>query len=168
MKPFEQAHIPDSEIRASVEEAMRLWREGKPETRAVVPALDEESARAFITMTFNDIQKNETIWKNDRYQVNKRIMTPLDERYPSLIHLSIRRLDRNTIHDWRDLQEIKNLLVGPENEAAELYPAESRRVDTANQYHLWVLADPQKRFPFGFAERVVSDSIFGKSKQRPL
>src|ERR1044071_1624505 len=29
------------------------------------------------------------------------------------IHLSIRRLDREPIHDWRELQIIKNLLVGP-------------------------------------------------------
>jgi hypothetical protein len=37
------------------------------------------------------------------------------------------------VHDWRDLQRIKNQLVGPECEAVELYPAESRKVDTANQ-----------------------------------
>jgi len=30
------------------------------------------------------------------------------------------------------------MIVGEEHEAFEVYPAESRLVDTANQYHLWV------------------------------
>jgi hypothetical protein len=69
--------------------------------------------------------------------------------------LSIKRHDRRPIHDWRHLQRIKNALVGEQHEAVELYPAESRLVDTANQYHLWVLADPNKRFPMGWDQRLV-------------
>ena len=78
------------------------------------------------------------------------------------------------IHDWRDFQRIKNELIGEEYEGVELYPAESRRVDTANQYHIWVAKNIEFRFPFGFNERVVDD---GKGefaanqvggKQRPL
>jgi hypothetical protein len=168
MKPFEQAAIPDADIQQSASELLRLWRAGKAGT--AVPALDEQSARAYIQAGFADIKQNETVWVNDKYQVHKRVMEPLDgSKLPPLVHLSIRRLDRSPIRDWRDMQEIKNLLVGPENEAAELYPAESRRVDTANQFHLWVLADPALRFPFGFTDRMVSDDInFGKSRQRPL
>jgi hypothetical protein len=40
-------------------------------------------------------------------------------------------------HDWRDFQRIKNDLVGPEWEAVELYPAESRLMDPSNYYSLW-------------------------------
>src|SRR5262245_53475080 len=40
--------------------------------------------------------------------------------------LSIKRIDKNPIHDWRVLQAIKNALLGEECEAVELYPAESR------------------------------------------
>jgi hypothetical protein len=95
---------------------------------------------------------------------------------PNVIHLSIKRNDREVIHDWRDLQRIKNELIGPEYEAAELYPAEDRLVDCANQYHLYIMADAEMkplRFPFGFQERLVSDDtsktgIFAKSKQRPF
>jgi hypothetical protein len=29
-------------------------------------------------------------------------------------------------------------------------------VDTANQYHIFVIQDPRKVFPFGFFERMVS------------
>lgn len=85
-----------------------------------------------------------------------------------MLHLSIKRIDREPIHDWRELQAIKDQLVGPGNEGVELYPAHSRVIDTANQYHLFVLKDPKLRFPFGFAARVVNDDPLGRSKQRPL
>lgn len=84
----------------------------------------------------------------------------------ALIHLSIKRVDREAIHDWRVLQAIKNALVGEECEAIELYPAESRLIDTANQYHLWAFTDPEVRLPFGWQERSVVDKPIGKSKQR--
>lgn len=47
-----------------------------------------------------------------------------------------------------DAQRIKNELLGDEYEACELYPAESRLVDGANQFHLWAI---NGQFPFGFA-----------------
>jgi hypothetical protein len=90
--------------------------------------------------------------------------------WPKMWHLSLKRRDREPIdHDrWRILQQIKNTLVGEENEAVEMYPAESRLVDTANQYHLWVFADPNERWPFGFTERYVTSTESHGSKQRPL
>lgn len=90
---------------------------------------------------------------NSRYHVVVR-RSPIDLGWglSTLAHLSIKRLDQQTIHDWRDLQRIKDELIGPECEAVELYPAASRCVDTANQYHLWVVVDPEYRFPFGFNE----------------
>lgn len=65
--------------------------------------------------------------------------------------LSIHDARRTTRHDWREFQRIKSELIGPEREAAELYPAESRVVDTANEFHLWVLPAGD-RWPFGFDE----------------
>lgn len=54
------------------------------------------------------------------------------------------------------------------NEGVELYPAESRKADSANQYHLWVLSEPIQ-FPFGFQSRFVVDHIEGSAAvQRPL
>lgn len=89
---------------------------------------------------------------NSRYQV---MIRPMDE----VIYLSIKRLDQKPIRSWRDLQRIKNELVGPECEGLELYPAESRLLDSANQYHLFVLRDPLKRLPFGHnSARMVSES----------
>jgi hypothetical protein len=88
------------------------------------------------------------IYENNLYQVQVAYEAPY-------IHLSIRRRDGSVAKNWRHFQRIKNELVGPEYEAVELFPAESRLVDTANEYHLWVHANSQYRFPLGFAERFV-------------
>jgi hypothetical protein len=91
------------------------------------------------------------------------------EGWPPMLHLSIKRIDREPIHDWRDMQEIKNMLVGPDHEALELYPAESRAVDTSNQYHLWVAASPDLRFPFGWLDGVkLPHDAASAAKQRPF
>lgn len=96
---------------------------------------------------------NDEVWISEVYQAQRRLIeTPLG----LMVHLSIKRRDRGPIRDWRDMQAIKNALVGPECEGVELYPAESRLVDTANQYHIWALATPGTRFPFGFSSRLVS------------
>ena len=98
------------------------------------------------------------VWLNDHYQVWVDIIPPEADRGDQpMVHLSIKRLDREPLHDWRDLQRIKNELLGTTTEAAELYPAEERLVDGANQYHLWGLP-PGRRFPFGFQERATTDS----------
>ena len=88
----------------------------------------------------------------------------------TMAKLSIRRNDREAVHDWRDLQRIKNELVGAECEGFELYPAESRLVDTANQYWLWVFLDQSFRLGVGFNERLVADSggTSTKARQRPF
>ena len=84
------------------------------------------------------------------------------------VHISVKTLKKQPLHDWRDLQQIKNDLIGPEHEAVELYPAESRLIDTANQYHLWASTDPNYRFPVGWSEgRHVTSASAGGSKQRP-
>jgi len=80
------------------------------------------------------------------------------------VHLTIRAVDGSARHDWRDFQRIKNELVGEEAEGVELYPSESRVVDTANHYHLWVFRE--HRFPFGMEARELSDGADGVS-QRP-
>lgn len=96
------------------------------------------------------------IYRNDKYQV--WIRKEVVEEFPcNMIWLSIKRIDKEVIHDWRELQEIKNMLVGKENEGIELYPAESRVTDLANQFHIYVLEDPKLRFPFGFIVGLVSD-----------
>lgn len=86
--------------------------------------------------------------------------------------LSIKRLDRRPIMDWRDLQWIKNELLGPEEEMVQIFPAESRLVDTSNQY--WFFHYPGRRWPFGFPDRLVTEGLSvtmdgsRPSQQRPF
>jgi hypothetical protein len=107
--------------------------------------------------------------RRDEYFVNSRYQVAIrrteQEDGPMLVHLSIRRLDRKPVgrERFRDFQRIKTELVGPDCEGVELYPAESRLVDMANQYHLWCVADPAFRFPFGFGSRMLLGPIEGAS-----
>jgi hypothetical protein len=112
-------------------------------------------------------------WINDIYQVAVH-------RYPAdafpvglpMVQLNIRRRDgRPILRDWRHFQRIKNELVGPECEGLEVYPAESRLVDTSNKYHIWCFPDPEMRTPFGWTERDVADDQGDKQpgfRQRKL
>lgn len=105
--------------------------------------------------------KRDEVWVNDTYQVNIDRLT-----YPEFIHVSIKRLDKGPAKDWRDFQQIKNELVGPEFEAVELYPAESRLIDTVNQFHLWVLKGERPIEVGWFAGREVEDEAKGNAVQR--
>lgn len=121
--------------------------------------LTRETAAAAI-----DAASTDTLALSTEYQVAMRqAETGFDH---DVLHLSIKRIDREPIRDWRVLQQIKNAIVGEECEAFELYPAESRLVDTANQYHLWVFTDPNVRVPVGFVHRLVDTMPVGKSQQR--
>jgi len=112
------------------------------------------------------------IWMNNLYTVFVNRHQEIGMLYPDgspvlMTWLSIKRNDRQAKPDWRDFQWIKNQLVGEENEGCELFPAESRLVDGANQFHLWVFEDPKYRFPFGFTEgRIVTEKKFFGETQR--
>jgi hypothetical protein len=118
-------------------------------------------SEADVRATFAHIAATESLWTNDTYQVSVRDLGNGGR------HLSIKRLDQEPVHDWRDLQRIKNELLGPDREAVELYPAEERKVDSANQYHLWGSNDPAFRFGFGFGTRFTTDGS-ASHHQRPL
>lgn len=101
--------------------------------------------------------RQELVFLNDTYQVN---INPIGNQLGAgdMVHLSIKRRDKAPIHDWRDLQRIKNELVGEECEGIELYPADSRLVDSANQYHLWCFTSPDVRVPLGWHTRFTLDA----------
>lgn len=124
------------------------------------------------------------VYINSRYQVmirriggkSERPLTfdahtgdrgPIPADAPRGWWLSIKTRDKAPVHDWRDFQRIKNELIGPEAEGVELYPAESRLVDTSNQYHLWVF-DPPFRFPFGYMDRFIVKESGNGAVQRPF
>jgi hypothetical protein len=147
--------------------------------------LDEMYARVAHGMTreeFIAVILDEYEWplfRNDLYQVQvrwdpdtmklRRVGRGVTQFMPDLIHLSIKFIDKAPVHDWRHLQEIKSRIVGPQFEGIELYPAEDRVVDTANQYHLWVFGDLKAVGMIGFAAGVrdYTDNV-GNARQRRL
>lgn len=100
-------------------------------------------------------------WANDKYVVHKRVHKSDVPDVLPMIHLSIRRQDREPARDWRDLQRIKNQLAGPEYEGVEIYPAESRIVDMANQYHIWC-------FPFSLGIGWQEGRLIGRQAQADM
>jgi hypothetical protein len=150
MKPFKRTELIPLTKQKREEQIKWLTQNGK--TR--------KESKELINEIFKD-----HIYINDQYQVNVREVD-LTDTTPPLTHLSIKRLDKEPIHDWRDLQQIKNLICGNEREAIELYPAESRVVDTVNQFHLWVFPEGMK-IPCGFPIGIKNyDNSFSGTKQR--
>ena len=103
------------------------------------------------------------VYQNDLYHVTVKdaheANMALNATAPPAWYLSIKRIDQEPICSWRDVQEIKNQIVGPDNDGFMLYPSERRVVDTANQYHLFVLKDVGQRIPYGFnAGRHIADT----------
>lgn len=100
------------------------------------------------------------VWSNDVYQVIVRprsIYDSVGALVGEVLWLSVKTHTRRPIRDWRHLQQIKNEVAGPEREACEIFPAESRLVDTSNEFHLFVLPFGE-RFPFGYQQRDIQTS----------
>ena len=167
MTKFKLAEIPDSEREKSVNDIVRKWECGNEAIRTLFMHVKQTSdaVRAEADAVTRRQYEGCTVWLNDTYQVLSKPMS--DDGI--WVQLSIKRRDRQVIHDWRHLQRIKNEIVGPECEGVEMYPAESRLVDTANQYWLHVCTDPSYRFPFGFNDgRIVNEESVAGSVQRPF
>jgi len=106
--------------------------------------------------------------KNNLYTVAVYVgeAVPKAPNTGAMVYLSIRRNERSRLpRDWRDLQRIKNEIVGPTHEGVEIFPTVERLNDEADQFHLWILATPAERkeegwfgiFPFGFVDPHVQD-----------
>ena len=127
--------------------------------QAMVLGISEAEAAATLEAEADKCE----YWVNHLYQVATM-------RVGGMIQLNIRRRDGGPLfRDWRHFQRIKNELVGPECEGVELYPAESRLVDTGNKFSIWCMPDPSFRFPFGWIERDVieTDAKSPGLRQRP-
>jgi len=112
---------------------------------------------------FEEVEKmldDDKVFVNDQYQVNVKFIDKQDMTMKGMLWLSIKRKDKNWMRDWRELQKIKNAIAGPEREGCEIFPAESRLVDTSNQFHIFVLPEGEK-FPFGYADRLICEGHKG-------
>lgn len=89
---------------------------------------------------------------NNLYQVQVAMCGPDN----AIMHICIRRRDGAAdLRDWRHFQQIKNEIAGPEREGFELYPAESRKVDTSNKWHIFVLPEGTRMQGIGWQQRDV-------------
>ena len=128
--------------------------------RQVLQKRRKELKEAGFNLSYAEVKKQQEydtgaeVWENDVYLVLKKDADKsnmlLNTKAPDAWYLSIKRIDQQPIWSWRDLQQIKNELVGEENEGFMLYPRESRVVDAANQYHLFVFKEKQTAMPYGF------------------
>ena len=142
----------------------------------VTPAWKAEALREMILEQGGDpdeilaYQDNIELWANDRYVACVERRRDDGPATGSVFSISIHRRDRKPIRDWRHMQSIKNDIAGDETEAIELYPAESRLMDTSNEFWLWCLP-PGERIGVGFPNRTVAtpeEAARVGAKQRPL
>lgn len=155
-----------------------MYQTRETPTKATLQLREQYIADGLVTREQLDamLRVDET-WANDRYRVAVKYLT--EDQLPGFdgvphgtrdgwVHLSIHSRNRRPVADWRHFQQIKNDIMGPDREAVELYPDEKRLVDTANEYHLWVLPSGSW-LPVGFTERMVSSAQpGGKGRQRPI
>lgn len=149
---------------------VELWRAAHPEAANQPPSTGH---RPLVKTSERqpgepDYGPDET-WVNDIYSVTLRRKP--DKVFGSsegMIQLGISALDGTARHDWREFQWIKNQLCGPECEAFELYPAESRLIDPSNYYTIWAFPGV-KRIKVGVEEpRRVWDADQALAAQRGL
>ena len=108
-------------------------------------------------------------WFANSIYVVRMIALRGEPPFGTTVCLTIRTHDHQPRHDWRELQRIKNELMGKSVEAVEVYPAEERLVDNSNYYHLFCfpqLATEDGWLPFGFTERLVTEGGSAGQKQR--
>lgn len=107
-------------------------------------------------------------WENDVYYgVLRRFKegSPLGGGEYAI--LSITANSEDARHDWREFQQLKNMLLGDEWEAVELYPSESRVKDPSNRFYLFCF--PPGVIPFGLpGGRIVLDMEEAAAPQRPF
>jgi hypothetical protein len=119
--------------------AKRKLQEATPELARKISARIKAS-RKFQPLKWSQeiMPDGAQIWDNDLYSVTVRIHK---DGWPlgggPWVQLGISCHDGEPRHDWRDFQAIKNQLCGPEYEAVELYPAESRLLDPSNYFILF-------------------------------
>lgn len=114
------------------------------------------------------VTESEEHWANSFYYGMVR-------RYPSgfpigggpYAVLSITALDETARHDWRDFQQLKNMIVGEEWEAYEKYPAESDLVDPSNRFYLWCCPKGTTGIDLGTGRNVVGPNE-AIAPQRPF
>lgn len=155
-KFVEQGPIYDPRpIKQRIADVQRIYNERDPknpitwkEAKAINQQLEEERKSSNAKMYKNGLYRV-TVYEGEEADE----MNQVEEFKGRCTYLSIRREDNEPKTSWTDFQQIKNELTDPRREAIEIYPAQARVFDAANQYHLLV-------FPLGVI------LPFGKDQQK--
>ncbi len=94
-----------------------------------------------------DARQPFTIYQNGEYFVGVAQVDTGHAYFGVVTYLLCLRRDGEPSHSWLDFQQIKNTLAGEDEIALEVYPPQSRLLDTVNAYHLWVLPGRGRDFP---------------------
>lgn len=70
-------------------------------------------------------------------KIGKNEYTILYSEIDGYIHIRVHRKDKRPICEFMDMQEIKNLLLGEDKVAIQVFPKEKDFVDKGNTYHLF-------------------------------
>lgn len=160
--------LGDYSVQDVVEERRKLierWRVAHPDA-ANEPASCHHPLMRIEDGRIDDTNRPER-WTNDVYMVAVRRWST-DRVFGTrggMIQIGINAHDGTARHDWRDFQAIKNQIAGPECEAFELYPAESRLIDPSNYFTLWCFPG-LKRIKVGVEERHVLNADEALAPQR--
>jgi len=152
-----------SDVIREREELVQRWRQAHPLAAAETSAPFHEMLPLYVRKPTGKEKPAIAChpheeWHNDVYHATVRRYQddPVFGTDGGLIQIGISSLDGTARHDWRDFQAIKNQIAGPECEAFELYPAESRVLDPSNYYTLWCFPG-LRRLKIGVAYREVLD-----------
>jgi hypothetical protein len=128
------------------------------ETLAQVPAPPSKTYQQEDGQTFTHSEAPSVVWEPVTYLANESLPdgTIIEVWHNKWYNVSVRRytsgfpvgggpyvivglthISERAVHDWRDMQCIKNDICGEEWEGVELYPAESRLIDPSNRFYLW-------------------------------
>jgi hypothetical protein len=84
-----------------------------------------------------ELSEGESWWQNSFYTVFRKELAP-EQGLEGPVLLSIRRNDKKAIREWKHLQRVKNEVVDPEREAAEIFPPQSMVTSMDHEHHLFV------------------------------
>ena len=133
-----QGDYNERDLVSAREKLVAAWRAAHPDCANQPPSRKHHPLVQTEKGVIDNAERPE-MWHNDIYQAVVRHWSK-DSVFGTdggMIQIGINSHDGTARHDWREFQMIKNQVAGPECEAFELYPAESRLLDPSNYYTLW-------------------------------
>ena len=149
---------------------MKEYEFPDPDDRSTWPVEESEPWQTMTRLPPAEWNSGVPTWENHKYVATvQQSQWNFFGKQLRVDRLGVQRIDQRAVHDWRELQMIKNDICGPERDAIEVYPAESRLVDSSNYYLLWVFPwNYRMPFEINGGLRYVVDTDQAMAAQRRL